>query len=64
LPVRVAGTPAQRCPAGTALTTQDPGAISARLPIRAPGSSTARAPTVAPAPIRIRPMWTVSPSTQ
>ena len=64
LPVRAAGTPAKCCPAGTAPSTHEPGPICARLPIRAPGSRVDRAPTIAPAPIRIRPMWTVSPSTQ
>jgi hypothetical protein len=42
----------------------DPAAISAPLPIRAPGSRVLREPTVAPAPIRILPMRTTSPSTQ
>ena len=42
--------------------TVDPAAISDPLPIRAPGSSVLRAPTVAPAPIRILPMRTTSPS--
>src|SRR5439155_13178309 len=64
LPARAAGEPAHRCSAGTTPRTVDPGAISAPLPIRAPGNSVLRAPTRAPAPIRILPMWTTSPSTQ
>ncbi len=62
LPSRIAGTPAQRWPVGTEPTTPEPGATSARLPMRAPGNSVLRAPTVAPAPIRMRPRTSRSPS--
>ena len=63
-PTRTAGDPAQRCPARTRPKTADPGAISALRPIRVPGASVLRVPIVAPAPMLMPPMRTVSPSIQ
>ena len=63
-PSRWAGEPAQYCPAATRPKTAEPGAISARLPIRVPGSRVLRAPTELSAPMRIAPTRSVSPSIQ
>ena len=63
-PTRSAGDPAHVWSARTRPNTADPGAISARRPMRVPGASVLRAPTVASAPIRMPPMRTTSPSIQ
>ena len=63
-PTRTAGEPDQFCPAGTRPKTAEPGSTVAFRPILVPGISELRAPTELPAPIRISPMRTTSPSIQ
>ena len=62
MPRRSAGDPATSCPDFTLPSTAEPGSTWAPAPIVAPGIRVLRAPTVAPGPMWMAPMWTMSPS--
>ncbi len=64
LPMRMAGLPDQRSPAGTSPSTVEPEAISAPSPMRAFSRSVDRAPIRARSPISTVPMRSVPPSIQ